>query len=126
MRTEEQERADRLAARARKKKGTRGKRQEANHFDFAAAVKEGRRREHNRQKEELEEQQHIEFQQKMRESINSAISSCVENLPKLGSWFVPRSSQGFHDIVAALKNKFRDTDFRWKFTDSGFLIAKPR
>lgn len=136
-RTAEQEQADRLAARARKKRGTGGKKKETTVFNMQVAANEGRKREFRKGLRELADQQweenrrrqekeHQIFEAKVAANVKNIVEACIRDLPKKGSFFVHSDTDGFHRIVELLKKQYAGTEFRWHFSDKGFSLAKKR
>lgn len=129
-RTEEQERADRLAARARKKRGTGKRSQERQIFDLSSAVQAGRRRILRQEQESAEdariEAEHAEFEKKVQKNVKQICDECDLALPKMGAFRIRHDTDGYHKIVSILKNKYYGSDFRWVELESEFVLSKKR
>jgi hypothetical protein len=134
-RSAEEERSDRLAARARKKKGTGGKNRavQGQWLGGASLTQIASQNNFKAQRRETEEARALqieheqrEFIRKTNESVKSTVAQCLEELPKKGSFSVSKTTQGFQEIVRILMNEFRDSEFRWHFGTTAFLLARKR
>jgi hypothetical protein len=84
-----------------------------------------RRAEEEARERQIEHEQR-EFIRKTNESVKSTVKQCLDELPKKGSFSVSKTTQGFQEIVRLLMIEFRDSEFRWHFGTTAFLLARKR